>query len=474
MTGASWPTYSETRWFSLYEVLEKISDLFPDLLTVMTRVATKKISPANSSKLLNLLLDPLLGRKLKIVLAAYVEGLKPLRNLCYWIESDATDIAFRVGERIEEFKALFPDGGMMKLPKTERLIMQVSSSMSMFICLHLMHYHKLTFHISPLYKFIEWATRSIDNDGGGYTAPALPVATPSTSTPRVTVAQINRQVNAAHPRRPTRAASAGVSAATRALESVQQTRQREQQEAQAAAAEAAANAQVEAAREAARVAALEQALRDEANRPPLTPDEWRAEVMTGLLPAIEYIMDRISEGGDRYDAMQFYSGARIFDPSYAKTLSRAQAFALIDKMSVYPIFNKDGDNSIINRLKKTWPAYYKNATQVQAKFGNNMREDKDKAGISTWHYRMSLRLGSELIDDVQCRYCTSGNRHCTCYNDAKVWWEACEMAALVLPSLGTSERAFSMLSNMFGDKQSKLLSDALQLGLMLAFNKRKV
>jgi len=133
VTGFAWPTYSETRWFSLYEVLEKISDLFPDLLTVMTRVARKKISPANSAKLLNLLLDPLLGRKLKIVLAAYVEGLYPLRNLCYWIESDATDIAFRVGERIEEFKALFPGGAMMKLPKTERLISEVSS-MFVFLC----------------------------------------------------------------------------------------------------------------------------------------------------------------------------------------------------------------------------------------------------------------------------------------------------------------------------------------------------
>ena len=474
VTGFSWPTYSETRWFSLYEVLEKISDLFPDLLTVMTRVATKKISPANSSKLLNLLLDPLLGRKLKIVLAAYVEGLNPLRNLCYWIESDATDIAFRVGQRIEEFKGLFPGGSMMNLPKTNRLIMEVSS-ICLCLCLYVMrlkYYHNLTFHISSMNKFIEWATRPTDEGGGGYTAPALPAAAPP--TPPVTVAQIDRQVNAAHPRRPTRAAAAGVSNAVRALESVQAQRQREEREAQAAAAEAAASAQVEAEREAARVAALEQALRDEADRPPLTPDEWKAEVMTGLLPAIEYIMVRISEGGDRYDAMQFYFGARIFDPSYAKTLSRAQAFALIDKMSVYPIFNKGGDNSIINRLKKTWSAYHKNASEVQAKFGNNMREGKDKAGISTWHYKMFLRLDTEVLDDAQCRYCTSGNKHCGCYNDIKVWWEACELAALVLPSSGTSERVFSMLSNMFGDKQGSLLSDALQLGLMLAFNKREV
>ena len=36
--------------------------------------------------------------------------------------------------------------------------------------------------------------------------------------------------------------------------------------------------------------------------------------------------------------VKFYFGARIFDPSYAKTLSDQQAYELIDKMEVYPIF----------------------------------------------------------------------------------------------------------------------------------------
>jgi len=199
-----------------------------------------------------------------------------------------------------------------------------------------------------------------------------------------------------------------------------------------------------------------------------------AEVMTGLGPAIQYVMDRITEGGDRYDAMQFYLGARIFDPSYAKTLTQLQAYELIDKMSVYPIFTKGGENSIICRLKKTWSAYHKNANEARANFGKDMTKGKDRAGISTWHYRMSLRLERELMDDSQCRYCTSGKKHCSCYNDAKVWWEACEMAALVLPTSGTSERVFSLLNSMFSDKQSKVLSDALGLGLMLSFNKREV
>jgi len=126
VTGTKWPTYSETRWFSKYDVMEKLAKYFPDLLTVITGIAKKKVSPANSSKLLNLLLDPLKSRKLKIQLSSYVETLFPLRNLCYWLETDATDVAFRVGEKIEIFKSMFPDGTMMRLASTEMLIMEVS------------------------------------------------------------------------------------------------------------------------------------------------------------------------------------------------------------------------------------------------------------------------------------------------------------------------------------------------------------
>ena len=106
--------------------MENIFKLFPDLLTVITRVALKGVSPANSSKLLNLLLDPLMSWKLKIQLSSYVEALFPLRNLCYWFETDATDVAFRVGERMADFENMFPGGAMMSLPSTDRLMMEVS------------------------------------------------------------------------------------------------------------------------------------------------------------------------------------------------------------------------------------------------------------------------------------------------------------------------------------------------------------
>ena len=61
---------------------------------------------------------------------------------------------------------------------------------------------------------------------------------------------------------------------------------------------------------------------------------------------------------------------------------------------------------------------------------------------------------------------------CGCYDDLKVWWEACELAAIVLPSSGTAERVFSFAKNLFSDYQNGLLTDALKFSLFLAFNKR--
>ena len=89
-----------------------------------------------------------------------------------------------------------------------------------------------------------------------------------------------------------------------------------------------------------------------------------------------------------------------------------------------------------------FPAYHKNASFVSANFGKDKKCGKDNCGITTWHYRMFLRLEYEVVEGKLCRYCTSGIKHCSCYEELKVWWEACELTGLVLPSSGTSERVF--------------------------------
>lgn len=303
----------------------------------------------------------------------------------------------------------------------------------------------------------------MDNAEGG--APQDPAVT-------LTVAQVDAQINAQHPRRPRRAASEGVTAAVRAQESAQARRAREERERQEAE-EAAAAAAEDAAREAARLEALEKASDESSKNPPLDKDSWYAQLFTGLLPAIQYIFSRTNEGGDRFDSMEVFRGSMIMNPAKAKTLNRNEAYALINKLRKYPIFNVDnGNGTVIERLKDAWDLYKMNADEVSATFDKDGKGDVDKNAITTWHYRLNLRADTEKVEDASCRYCTNNKRGCDCYDKVKVWWEACELLALVLPSSGTSERVFSFASNLWDCKQHRLLADALRLSLFLAFNKR--
>ena len=81
---------------------------------------------------------------------------------------------------------------------------------------------------------------------------------------------------------------------------------------------------------------------------------------------------------------------------------------LIDKLQHLPAFREGGQNNIIARLKNSWTAYQKNASEVMSKFGKDMKSNKDWSGITTWHYRMNLCIDSEVCYDDHCRYCASG------------------------------------------------------------------
>mmetsp|Transcript_6250 Transcript_6250/g.11153 ORF Transcript_6250/g.11153 Transcript_6250/m.11153 type:complete len:173 (-) Transcript_6250:214-732(-) len=153
-------------------------------------------------------------------------------------------------------------------------------------------------------------------------------------------------------------------------------------------------------------------------------------------------LERVVAGGDRFKTVEFFRGARIFDPSYAKNLSREQAMDLIDKLGHYPVFSEVGDKNIVARLKKAWNAYHKNARSVLATFGKNKDGKKDSDVVVTWHYPMFLGIDSEKANGASYCHCTRSMRGCSCYENLKVWWEACELAALVLPSSATAERVF--------------------------------
>ena len=140
VTDTQFPTHSNIRWYSKYDVFEKIFEYFPDLLTVMTNVANKGFSSKNSAKLLKMLLDETQAWYLKIELASYVETLFDLRNLCYFLEGDGTDMPFKVGERLDRIRDKYPNGVMNRMRSTEALIKKVSivpscGNLYLFVCL---------------------------------------------------------------------------------------------------------------------------------------------------------------------------------------------------------------------------------------------------------------------------------------------------------------------------------------------------
>ena len=81
ITGTTWKEFSEVRWYSKYDILEDVFKKFGDLLAIVMKIIEEGVSPANSMKLCDLLLDPKKSFKLKGELCAYVEGLEDLRNL---------------------------------------------------------------------------------------------------------------------------------------------------------------------------------------------------------------------------------------------------------------------------------------------------------------------------------------------------------------------------------------------------------
>ena len=435
ITGFSWQNYSDTRWYSKYDVMENLYEKFGDIVPFVRRLVEEGISPANAMKLLQLLTNQTKMHTLQIELCAYIEGLKDLRVLCYFLEGDGTDMPFHVYQRLKDFKDLFPDGQMKTLPSVRPCIQAA----------------------------IEWATRPVAEGGGGFTAP-LPERA---RTPRTVVQiaeQVQQQVRNDRPRR--ERAIQGVRNAVLAGETEAQRNRRE-------AALLAAQEREETER--ATLAALEDEVNEQGDHPPLTVDDWQAHVVSVVAPAIEYFNERMFvESGDRFIATELFEGASVFNPAIAKHLSRDEAMAKLEKLRHLPALNLEGDDNIVDKLKRGWSTYRQKVLMVHSKFEYN----KDHSAILSWHYQQYLRLDDELAEDSRrsksCRYCGCRSRQCNCNSNLRHYWEAAQLLSLVMPSSGAAERVFSLLSNHFNQHQTRTLADQIFLSLYLSYNKRKL
>ena len=104
--------------------------------------------------------------------------------------------------------------------------------------------------------------------------------------------------------------------------------------------------------------------------------------------------------------------------------------------------------------------------------GSSSNGETDSAAIVTWHYRTNLWPITDQATDKICHYCPAKTNECSCYSNLGVWWEACQLTALVFPLLATAERVFILTKNLLGEQQTSLLLDAIRLGLMLAYNSK--
>ena len=122
ITGSAWKTYSETRWYSQFEVFKDLYDKFPDLETFLLRLIETNTSVANANRLYEMITDEVKRRFIKIELAAMVECLEPLCKFCYKMEGDG-QLVFLAGKRVDDLHTHYNGGdGLPALPSVRHLV----------------------------------------------------------------------------------------------------------------------------------------------------------------------------------------------------------------------------------------------------------------------------------------------------------------------------------------------------------------
>ena len=84
-TGLSIPSYSATRWWSKFEVIQQVHNAFGDVSQFLDN---SDLPSVTTSKLLRILKDQPTCRKLKLEIAITVDSMKPFVKATYLLEGD--------------------------------------------------------------------------------------------------------------------------------------------------------------------------------------------------------------------------------------------------------------------------------------------------------------------------------------------------------------------------------------------------
>ena len=176
-------------------------------------------------------------------------------------------------------------------------------------------------------------------------------------------------------------------------------------------------------RHTAHYAAIAQSLAD--NNPTLV-SQYSQYAKGCLKPGINYFYEALN--GPLQSCIKAFQAARLFSPSKVHEINPSANE--VDSLKAFPFFN---DISMIG-LKEELPTYLSKAIDVSA----------DYDPIQWWSNHSQ---------------------------ELPRWSDAVQKVFLVQPSSAGAERAFSLLSNSFGDQQQNCLEDYIEASLMLQYNK---
>lgn len=113
-TGQSIRTFSETRWWSKWEVLRQVSEFFGDVEPFLRE--NDEVYPANRRRLLGIFDDPQSCQDLRLELAALVDAGVHFVNTTYYLEGDGP-LIFTCYERLSAVTRAVAVGNLSQIPQ---------------------------------------------------------------------------------------------------------------------------------------------------------------------------------------------------------------------------------------------------------------------------------------------------------------------------------------------------------------------
>ena len=153
-----------------------------------------------------------------------------------------------------------------------------------------------------------------------------------------------------------------------------------------------------------------------------------------LMPAFEYYTNTSANDATVSRSIQVFQAAQLFSPKFVK-VSEPDA-ETVDQIRAVPFL---GNNEVIQSLKDELPTYIVKASQIPDEFDTLS---------DSWPWWKSVA------------------------RELPAWSSAIPKLVVVQPSSAAAERAFSMLTAMFGEQQHDALEDYIETSLMLRVNDR--